>query len=115
MNTDFKEEVESGVRFEFGKNWKNFLTTIDHADIEKAAIDIKEWLGTDYVNNKTVIDIGSGSGIHSCAFYTLGAKEILSFDYDDDSVNATKQTWQNAGSPANWKVIQGSILDENFI
>lgn len=114
MLSTYQEEVNSGERFEFGKNWKNFLTAVSESEIKKAEEDIKEWLGTESLTGKRIIDIGSGSGIHSFAFYKMGAKEIVSFDYDDDSVEATNKMWQIAGSPNNWKVIQGSILDEEF-
>jgi len=115
MTSDFKEEIKKGDRFEFGKNWKDFLTTVSEAEIKRAADDIKEWLSTSDLSGKRVIDIGSGSGIHSFVFYSMNPNELFSFDYDNDSVGATKKVWQNAGSPDNWKVIQGSILDKEFI
>lgn len=115
MDSKFKEELQSGSRFEFGKNWKDFLSTVTEAELNKAAEDIKTWLNTDNLAGKKVIDIGSGSGIHSYVLYTMGATELTSFDYDDDSVEATKKVWQNAGSPSNWKVMQGSVLDGEFV
>ena len=115
MINTFSDEVKSAARFEFGKNWKDFLNTVSEQEIQQAAKDIKEWLDTDNLTGKRVIDIGSGSGIHSLALYSMGANELISFDYDNDSVEATTQMWKNAGSPANWKVIQGSVLDDEFI
>ena len=115
MLSTHQQEVKSGERFEFGKNWKNFLNTVSVLEIQNAAKDIKEWLGTESLTGKKILDIGSGSGIHSSVFYKMGAKELLSFDYDNESVEATKKIWQNAGSPDNWKVIQGSILDKEFL
>lgn len=41
-------------------------------------------------SDKVAIDIGSGSGLFSLAFKNLGAKRVLSFDYDEDSVACTK-------------------------
>ena len=114
MLSTHQQEVKSGQRFEFGKNWKNFLSTVSELEMQNAAKDIKEWLGTESLTGKRIIDIGSGSGIHSYVFHLMNAKELISFDYDNDSVEATKKTRQNAGSPDNWKVIQGSILDEEF-
>ncbi len=59
--------------------------------------------------------IGSGSGIHSLSMYKLGAKEIMSFDYDINSVEATLSHFENAGQPKNWRIMQGSILDDTFV
>ena len=115
MISNHQQEVNSGKRFEFGKNWKSFLNTVREAEIQKAEEDIKQWLGKNSLTGKRIIDIGCGSGIHSYVFYNLGAKELISFDYDDDSVTTTKKMWMNAGSPGNWKVIHGSILDKDFI
>jgi len=106
---------EEHISFSFGENWKNFLGQVDEDDIQRAKKDILDWLGPDAVKGKRVIDIGSGSGIHSFIFYSMGAKELISFDYDINSVEATKRMWERAGKPDNWKVMQGSALDVNFI
>ena len=34
----FRAEVEGGKRFEFGKNWKGFLTTFNKQAIEQAEV-----------------------------------------------------------------------------
>lgn len=102
-------------RFEFGANWKNFLKRIDSESIEAAKQNIQLWLGEDLVKGKTVLDIGCGSGLHSLSYFLLGASKIVSFDYDEKSVEATKTLWKQAGSPINWIICQGSILDESFV
>jgi 2-polyprenyl-6-hydroxyphenyl methylase/3-demethylubiquinone-9 3-methyltransferase len=106
---------QSKITFSFGKNWKDYLKTVSKEEIDKAKYDIEEWLGTNFVSGKTVIDVGSGSGIHSLAFYLLGAKTICSFDFDKYSVEATKILWEKEGKPKNWIVSQGSILDKQFL
>ena len=106
---------EEHITFSFGENWKNFLSSVGEAEIQKAVEDIKIWLGETEVNGKRVIDIGCGSGIHSSVFYSMGAGELISFDYDNNSVEATRQVWQNAKCPSNWKVVQGSVLDKNYL
>jgi 2-polyprenyl-6-hydroxyphenyl methylase/3-demethylubiquinone-9 3-methyltransferase len=103
------------ITFSFGKNWKNYSKTISDKSIEYARDDIEEWLGKDDFTNQRILDIGSGSGIHSLIFFQKKALEIISFDYDIYSVEATKNQWGNCGSPENWKVTQGSILDDAFI
>lgn len=99
--------------FLFGRNWKDYLRTVSLENINAAKHDIVLWLGD--VSGKTVVDIGSGSGINSLAFYLLGAKSVHSFDVDGDSVTATKILWERYGKPQNWTVSYGSVLDKDFL
>jgi 2-polyprenyl-6-hydroxyphenyl methylase/3-demethylubiquinone-9 3-methyltransferase len=103
------------VTFSFGKNWQDFLKGVSDTDISSAKDDIREWLGDNAVAGKSVIDVGSGSGIHSLAFVSLGAKSVHSFDYDPHSVAATTKVHASAGSPPHWKVEHGSVLDEKYV
>lgn len=102
------------ITFSFGQNWKDFLHTVGEQEILKAIEDIKEWVGND-LTEKRVIDVGCGSGIHSLAFNLLGAKELVSFDYDLKSVQATQKMWEKANCPSNWTVLEGSVLDKEFL
>jgi 2-polyprenyl-6-hydroxyphenyl methylase/3-demethylubiquinone-9 3-methyltransferase len=101
--------------FSFGKNWKDFLLSIDDDVIVEAGRDIQVWLGTKNIRGKSIIDIGSGSGLSSLCMYRCGCRRLVSFDYDSYSVEATKLLAKRAGSPDNWEIFQGSILDEVFI
>ncbi len=103
------------VTFSFGKNWRDYVDTINEESIQSARADIEQWLGGDSVLDRTVLDLGSGSGIHSLCFFMMRAKELLSFDIDPFSVESTRLLWKKAGSPANWKVLRGSILDREFV
>lgn len=103
------------ITFSFGKNWRSYVDTVNEDAVERARKDIEEWLGADTVAGKTVLDIGSGSGIHSLCYYLMGAQSVLSFDVDPYSVESTRLLWQKAGSPANWQVTSGSILDKEFV
>lgn len=103
------------ARFKFGKNWISYLNTIDEESLLKSKENITLWLNDKDLSKLKVIDIGCGSGIHSYNFWQLGVKEIISFDYDADSVKATRLMWKKAGEPENWKIYQGSILNESFL
>lgn len=103
------------ITFSFGKNWSDYLTTVAAAEMEGARRDLEHWLGPDWVEGRTVLDIGSGSGIHSLGFLTLKARSVRSFDYDPNSVSATRSLWEKAGRPAHWVVSEGSVLDEAFL
>lgn len=103
------------VSFSFGENWRDYVETVRQEDVERAKRDIEEWLGADAVRGKTVVDVGCGSGIHSLAFRSLGARTISSFDADHYSVEATRVLWEREGQPENWSVSRGSVLDKEYV
>ena len=109
------KDTDNSITFSFGQNWLDYLKTVGNTEIEKAIKDILEYLDEETVKKSRILDIGSGSGIHSSAFYKLGAKEVRSFDYDEYSVEATKYMHKLCESPVNWKVGRGSILDSEFV
>ncbi len=80
--------MERDKHFAFGKNWINFSKKIDKSLIEEAQKDLNRLTGD--LKNKSFIDIGSGSGLHSLSAINLGAKKLVATDYDDDSVQASK-------------------------
>jgi len=55
--------------FSFGKNWKDFLATVDDRVIVEAGKDIEDWLGTENIRGKSIVDVGSGSGLSSLCMY----------------------------------------------
>lgn len=103
------------ITFSFGKNWRSYVDTVNEDAVALARKDIEEWLGRDAVAGKTVLDIGCGSGIHSLCFHLLGAKQVVSLDVDPYSVESTRLLWEKAQRPSNWKVIEGSVLDKDFV
>lgn len=108
-------EVSQGERFEFGKNWSAFLSTLDDERIAKAEESLREMLETDTLRGKTFLDIGSGSGLFSLAARRLGAK-VHSFDFDSNSYACTKELKRRFfADDENWKVEQGSALDRKYI
>lgn len=108
--------IDSGrVEFSFGRNWKEFLPTIDDNAIKEAGKDIDQWLGSQNIQGKSVIDIGSGSGLSSLCIYYRGCRRLVSFDSDPESVETAKFLAARAGSPDNWAIFQGSIIDETLI
>lgn len=111
----FDAEVRRGERFEFGKNWQSFLSVLNPERIAVAEYSIKDMLEVETLKGKTVLDIGSGSGLFSLAARNLGAT-LHSFDYDPASV-ACAQELRARYYPddPNWIIAQGSVLDEKFI
>ncbi len=110
-----KSEVLSGRRFEFGKNWSAFLSVLDDERIEKAEQSLRTMLEVESLEEKTFLDIGSGSGLFSLAARRLGAK-VTSFDFDTNSVACTEELRRRyLDGDLEWSVEQGSVLDEAYV
>ncbi len=110
-----EKEVAQGERFEFGKNWSQFLRLLDEERILKAEESLQEMLEVENLQGKTFLDIGSGSGLFSLAARSLGAK-VHSFDFDTNSFACTSELRRRFFSDdENWKVEQGSALDRDYV
>jgi len=102
--------------FSFGINWKNFLKSkFDDDRLAIAKKELLDFLGVSNLQSQTFVDIGCGSGIHSLAALQAGVSSLYSFDYDIESVNATKRLHEREGRPVHWTVTHGSILDDTFV
>ena len=115
MTSTYEEEVASGQRFKFGKNWERFLSVIDDERIAEAEKSIKQMLGLEDLQGKSFLDIGSGSGLFSLAACRLRAK-VYSFDYDPQSVACTQELRRRyLQDDPDWIVESGSVLDLNYL
>jgi 2-polyprenyl-3-methyl-5-hydroxy-6-metoxy-1,4-benzoquinol methylase len=111
----FSDEFRSGRRFRFGKNWKSFLKTVDEKSIQEAERRLTAFLGVSSLSGTSFLDVGSGSGLHSLAARRLGA-DVVSFDYDPDSVDATRALRNNFGFDKDtWRIETGSVLDSDYL
>jgi 2-polyprenyl-3-methyl-5-hydroxy-6-metoxy-1,4-benzoquinol methylase len=112
---DFHNQVASKERFEFGKNWKEFLAKLNNDRIKIAESSLMGMLKIDDFEGKNFLDIGSGSGLSSLAAINNGAN-VTSFDFDDKAVWCTNELknryYQNSHQ---WKIIQGSVLEDDFV
>ena len=112
----FTEAQEEALRFGFGANWADYLEK--HFSEERLAIaqrHLLNFLKVDDLKGRSFIDIGCGSGLHSLSAWRAGARPLFSFDYDPQSVATTKLLRKLAGDPAEWQVVQGSVLDDAFM
>ncbi|WP_301932988.1 bifunctional 2-polyprenyl-6-hydroxyphenol methylase/3-demethylubiquinol 3-O-methyltransferase UbiG [Ferruginibacter sp.] len=112
----FKNEVEAGIRFKFGENWIEFLKILNDTRIKESETTLCQMLDVSSLKDKYFLDIGSGSGLHSLAARNLGAN-VLSFDYDTDSVNCTiyLKNKYYPNDDASWIVKQASVLEKKFM
>ena len=107
--------VSTGERFEFGKNWKRFLSVLDETRIKDAERSLSMMLEVQDLAGKSFLDIGSGSGLFSLAARRLGAK-VHSFDFDPQSVACTAELKRRyfMDDPS-WTVEEASVLDEQYV
>lgn len=106
-------EVEQ--RFEFGKNWNEFIRQNFGQDkVEISKRHMLKFMERENLDGLSFLDIGCGSGLHSIAALQSGAAVVHGFDYDANSVAATRFVQEQAGNPKNWTVQQGSVLDDAF-
>ena len=115
MSEAHAKEVADGQRFEFGKNWSAFLTTLNEERIQEAVDSLKMMLAIESLEGQTFLDIGSGSGLFSLAARKLGAR-VHSLDYDPNSVGCTSELRKRYfPDDPDWIVEEGSVLDRKYI
>jgi 2-polyprenyl-6-hydroxyphenyl methylase/3-demethylubiquinone-9 3-methyltransferase len=108
-------EVSHGERFEFGKNWTRFLTTLNETKVAAAEDSLRRMLEIQDLKENRFLDIGSGSGLFSLAARRLGAA-VHSFDYDPNSVACTTELRRRYfPQDDQWRVEEGSALDAEYV
>ncbi|MGK7344540.1 MAG: class I SAM-dependent methyltransferase [Candidatus Nitrospinota bacterium M3_3B_026] len=113
--SEAQREIEAGERFEFGENWRRFLSALSEERIKEAENSLVKNLGLESLAGKTFLDIGSGSGLFSLAARRLGAA-VVSFDYDPMSVRCAEELKRRYFlDDADWRIERGSALDEEYI
>lgn len=111
----FEQEVRAGDRFEFGRNWRAFLTVLNDERIALSEANLREMLGVESLAGKRFLDIGSGSGLSSLAARRLGAT-VTSFDFDPSSVACTEELRRRYfPDDPQWTVLRGSATDRAFV
>ena len=108
-------EIEAKVRFKFGENWRRFIEHIDDARILSAEKSLQNFTRLENFSELKFLDVGCGSGLFSLAARNLGA-EVMSFDYDSGSVACARHLRKIfRGDDDGWAVVQGSVLDTDFM
>ncbi len=107
-------------KFSFGRNWSDYVDNfLNESALETAKKSLLKYLKESDFKNKTLIDIGCGSGIFSLSALRLGCKKVVSFDVDTYSVEATKKVKKRFGhlvpQQNTWEVYENSVLDDNVV
>ena len=77
------------THFEFGSNWRSFLSTISQASIDRAKSGLAKLFPNGELVGAKFLDIGCGSGLSMLAAKHLGAESVAGIDIDKDSVDAS--------------------------
>ena len=111
----WQKQIAGGCRFEFGKNWKRFLRSINDERVVDAEISFGQMFDLAMLRGQRFLDAGSGSGLSSLVARRAGAS-VVSFDFDSESVACTETLRQKyRPNDSDWKVQEGSVLDEPFL
>jgi 2-polyprenyl-6-hydroxyphenyl methylase/3-demethylubiquinone-9 3-methyltransferase len=115
MVSGSEAEIARGERFKFGENWRQFLELLSDERIHEAERSLTTMLGMARLDNRSFLDIGSGSGVFSLAARNLGA-DVTSFDYDSASVACTRSLKERFHpDDGRWRIMEGSVLDSAFM
>ena len=97
--------------------WMDFLRALNDDMIASACSDIDAKFGKDTLQGKRILDIGSGSGVHSLCFWLRDPELLVSVDVDPASIQATISLKHAFGleASARWTVRQGSVLNLTFM
>jgi 2-polyprenyl-6-hydroxyphenyl methylase/3-demethylubiquinone-9 3-methyltransferase len=107
--------VSLPARFEFGANWLQFLDLVDENRISDSAAEITRMLDVQSLEGRSFLDVGCGSGLSSLAAVRLGASRVFSFDYDAESLAATKELKQRFAPDADWTIGPGDATDAEYM
>ena len=98
------------VRFKFGQNWQEYSKFINNKNINDSIKGLKNLLPEGLkVGDKSFLDIGCGSGLHSISAKKLGFKKIVSTDYDVMSVQTANYNFKKFN--VNAKAFKDDILN----
>lgn len=101
--------------FRFGRNWERYVSKHLTPERERIATRSLQDLLSIPLDGKSFLDIGSGSGLFSLAAHRLGAAPLVSVDVDPESVESTGRLRESVGRPSTWRVVAGSILDDELV
>ncbi|MCO6455466.1 MAG: class I SAM-dependent methyltransferase, partial [Pirellulaceae bacterium] len=111
-----QQQVRQRERFEFGRNWRSFLDSLDDRRISEAEQSLRAMLHREDLRGQTFLDVGAGSGLFSLAAARLGARRVLSFDFDPRCVECADLLRERYGRGlGEWTVELGDVLAAEYM
>src|SRR5262245_21450082 len=111
MTPSSTDQRELSQHFQFGQNWLDFTRFIDEGRIAEAVADMERLLGSGALRNKSFLDIGCGSGLHSLAALRLECASVMALDLDPGSVEASRRTLTQHAPGRDWRCRSQSVFD----
>jgi SAM-dependent methyltransferase len=114
MNMNEADLTSVETHFAFGRNWAEFSEKVDETEIGEAERGLRRLIEEKEIVSRSFLDIGCGSGLHALAALRLGAKRVVAFDIDANSVATAKAMLERHASPeaaGNWQVEEKSVFD----
>jgi 2-polyprenyl-6-hydroxyphenyl methylase/3-demethylubiquinone-9 3-methyltransferase len=109
------QEVESGERFQFDRNWSMSLDSLSEEQIDRAEKRLKQMLNIESLRGKPFIGTGPGSGLFSLAARRLGVR-VHSLDYDPYSFTSTVELRARCFPEDGERQVElGSVLDKAYL
>lgn len=97
--------------FGFGENWADFARTLDESAVARAVESLARLLPAERLEGRTLLDIGSGSGLSAVAALRLGARHVTAIDIDPASATTSRAVLGRFADPAHYVVREASVFD----
>ena len=97
--------------FAFGENWRSFARLIDPDRLKASDAGIGRIFEPQELQGRTVLDIGSGSGLPAASLLRMGATHVTCVDIDENSVAATRQTLSGFAPHDAWTAEVASVFN----
>lgn len=110
--TSKSETTDVSTHYQFGKNWAQFSRLVTPAHIASAERELDRLVGAARLTGASMLDIGSGSGLHSLAALNLGASSVDAVDFDPDSVQTTSAVLTQHAARGRWTARPANILTD---
>jgi 2-polyprenyl-6-hydroxyphenyl methylase/3-demethylubiquinone-9 3-methyltransferase len=106
------ETTDVSTHYEFGKNWAQFARLLTASHIASAERELDRLVGASRLADASMLDIGSGSGLHSLAALNLGARRVEAVDFDPDSVRTTTAVLSRHATRGQWTARAANVLTD---
>jgi 2-polyprenyl-6-hydroxyphenyl methylase/3-demethylubiquinone-9 3-methyltransferase len=107
------DRTKAEGHFAFGKNWESYAKLVGNVELDAARNGLLKLLPAEQWQDRTFLDIGCGSGLHSLSAASLGVSRILATDIDLDSVETTGKMLTRTCLDIKWEVKPISVFDSN--
>lgn len=104
-------------RFRFGRNWQDFIKhSLNDGAYGAAKSHLHALITRHGAPRASFLDIGCGSGLFLSAALQEGFGRVVGFDYDPDSIEASRQLVVcSSRNREKVRIMRGDVLDSAFL